>query len=384
MDKAAFANPNGKFVINSDGHETFFPKKLPPEIKFDPVTITLATEAHTKLGELSGIGELIPNPDLLIRPYVQREAVLSSKIEGTQASIMDIFQYEAKGKKESTEDGEHKRIQEVLNYIDALNDCLVKVQTKEINLEMIKNAHKILMENVRGQERTPGEFRKVQNWIGKEGSDIEDAEYVPPSSENLEENLLDLENFLQNVPIGIPVLIQCALIHYQFESIHPFADGNGRIGRLLIPLILAERKLLNRPLLYLSVYFERNRTEYYAHLLSVSQNGTWSDWIRFFLRGVIKQATDAINNIRKLTDLQLTYENKLKENRASGNTIQLMSYLFASPVITIPGVKDYLGVRYPTAKLAVNNLQEMGIIEEIGSRDRNKMFKAGKILEILT
>ena len=261
--------------------------------------------------------------------------------------------------------------------------CLEKVQTEQISLDMIKDAHKILMTNVRGQEGTPGKFRDVQNWIGAEGSLIEDAVYVPPSPENLKKILLEFEEFFDAVPIGIPVLIQCAIIHYQFESIHPFADGNGRIGRLLIPLILAERKLLIKPLLYLSAYFERNRTKYYFHLLNVSQNSGWEEWIRFFLKGVIIQTTDAIENIRKLMELRLEYDNRLREEKASGNAIQLTSYLFANPITTIPGVKEYLGVGYPTAKLAVDNLQEMGIIEEYGDRKRDKIFKASAILEIL-
>ena len=384
MDKAAFTNPNGVFIENNDGYETFIPKLLPPEIKYDSATITLAVEAHAKLGELSGIGELLPNPDLLIRPYIRREAVLSSKIEGTQASIMDIFRFEAEGKVEPGENGEAKRIREVVNYINSLADCLERVKTEAISLEMIKNAHSILMKNVRGQEKTPGQFRKVQNWIGPEGSKIEDARHVPPPPEKLDEKLSELEQFLQDPAPGIPVLIQCALIHYQFEVVHPFADGNGRIGRLLIPLILAERNLLGKPLLYLSVYFERNRTEYYHHLQSVSQNSTWTEWIRFFLRGVIEQASDAINNVRKLTDLRTEYETKLRESKASGNETQLMTFLFANPVISIPVVAKFLNARYPTAKLAIEKLQAIGILEEMGKRERGKLFKANAILKILT
>jgi Fic family protein len=384
MDKSAFTKPNGKFIHSKENHETFLPNPLPPTTNFDSITITLATEAHTKLGQLSGIGELIPNPDLLIRPYIRREAAFSSKIEGTQATMMDIFEYEAEGKNDSQEVADRKQIREVLNYIKSLNVCLKKVETESISISMIKEAHDILMKNVRGQEKTPGEFRKIQNWIGKEGSQIEDAVYVPPAPEMLDGVLTDFESFIQSPPFGIPVLIQCALIHYQFESIHPFADGNGRIGRLLIPLILAERKLLSRPLLYLSVYFEKNRSEYYRHLLSVSQNQTWTEWIQFFLRGVIIQASDAITNIRRLTDLRTTYEEKLRTKKASGNATQLMAYLFANPVVTIPGAEKYLGVTYPSAKLAIERLQEIGILEEIGNRERNKMFKATEILNILT
>ena len=384
MDKSAFTKPSGRFIQSDEGNETFLPNALPPITDFDPITITLATEAHTKLGQLSGIGEFIPNPDLLISPYIRREAVLSSKIEGTQAIMMDIFEYEAKGKKNSQKAADEKRIGEVLNYIDSLSTCLRRVETESVSIKMIKDAHGILMKNVRGQEKTPGEFRKIQNWIGQQGSQIDDAVYVPPAPEKLHGVLLDFEKFIQSPSPGIPVLIQCALAHYQFESIHPFADGNGRIGRLLIPLILAERKLLSRPLLYLSVYFEKNRSEYYHHLLSVSQNQTWIEWIQFFLKGVIIQATDAIQNIRHLTDLRTIYENRLRSAKASGSATRLMPYLFANPVVTIPGAKRFLNVTYPSAKLAVGRLQKIGILEEIGTSERNKMFKATEILNILT
>ncbi len=384
MDKSAFTKSNGIFVQSDEGDETFLPNTLPPITDFDPITITLATEAHTKLGQLSGIGELIPNPNLLIRPYIRREAVLSSKIEGTQATMMDIFEYEAEEKKDSQKDAGRKRILEVLNYIRSLDTCLKRVKTESVSIKMIKDAHGILMKNVRGQEKTPGEFRKIQNWIGTPGSQIEDAMYVPPAPEKLHDVLLDFEKFVQSPSPAIPVLIQCALIHYQFESIHPFADGNGRIGRLLIPLILAERNLLSMPLLYLSAYFEKNRTEYYQHLLGVSQNQAWVEWIQFFLKGVIIQATDAIQNIRHLMDLRTRYEDKLRSAKASGSATQLMSHLFANPVVTIPRAKRFLNVTYPSAKLAIERLQKIGILEEMSTGRRTKMFKAAEILSILT
>lgn len=385
MDIGAFKNPNGKFVLNGEGYKTFLPHSLPPKINYDASLASLISEAHGQLGQLSGIGELLPNPDLLIRPYVTREAVLSSKIEGTQASIIDIFEFEAKARVGSEQNNRSKRVQEVVNYIHALDRCIKRVQKGEsITLAMIKDAHKTLLHNVRGQERTPGEFRKVQNWIGPEGSKIEDAVYVPPSPKYLKETLEETEKFIQRTLERIPVLIQCALIHYQFEAIHPFADGNGRVGRLLLPLLLADRHLLSRPLLYLSAYFERNRTEYYRHLLSVSQNSTWSEWIRFFLTGVIQQASDAITNIRKLMELRSKYEEKLLVRKASGNVVRLMEYLFANPVVTIPSASSYLDLTYPAAKNTVEYLKEIGVLVEIGHRERNRLFRAQEILKILT
>lgn len=385
MDIGAFKNPNGKFVLNGEGHKTFLPSSLPPKINYDASMASLLSEAHGQLGQLSGIGELLPNPDLLIRPYITREAVLSSKIEGTQASIIDIFEFEAKAKVDSEEDSKTKRIQEVINYIHALRKCIKKIQKGEsITLTMIKDAHKTLLHNVRGQERTPGEFRKVQNWIGPEGSKIEDAVYVPPAPYYLKEILSEAEKFIQRSPERIPVLIQCALIHYQFEAIHPFADGNGRVGRLLLPLMLADRHLLSRPLLYLSAYFERNRTEYYRQLLNVSQNSAWSEWIRFFLTGIIQQASDAITNIRKLMELRSKYEEKLRLKKASGNITRLTEYLFANPVVTIPSAASYLELTYPAAKNTVEYLKEMGVLVEVGKRERNRLFRAQEIVKILT
>ena len=384
MDKAAFTNPSGIFAMNNDGNETFVPNALPPRIQYDKHTTTLAVEAHMKLGQLSGIGEILPNPDLLIRPYVKREAVLSSKIEGTQASMLDIFQFEAGKKTESKEDVQNKRINEVINYIQALNECLEKVTTESISLKMIRNAHHTLMDGVRSHERTPGKFRRVQNWIGVEYSRIKDATYVPPPPEKVDEKMHELESFLQKPDPEIPVLIQCALIHYQFEAVHPFADGNGRIGRLLIPLILAERSLLSRPLLYLSAYFEKNRRAYYKHLRDVSEKSNWTEWIRFFLRGVIEQATDAVDNVKKLIQLRDLYEEKLRKKKASGNETRLMTYLFACPIISIPSAAAFLNVRYPAAKLAIEKLQKKGILKEMGQRKRGRLFQAVDILDILT
>lgn len=383
MDKKAFSNPNGRFVKNSEGHSTFLPKPLPPLIHYDSSLTSLSSEAHAQLGRLSGIGELLPNPDVLIRSYLRREAVLSSKIEGTQASIMDIFEYEAKGKTDS-ENKDRKRVMEVINYVHALGNCIRRVEEGEgISLDMIRGAHKTLMRNVLGQERTPGRFRKVQNWIGPEESKIEDAIFVPPPQDCLQDMLVQLEQFIEHPKERIPVLIQTALVHYQFEAIHPFADGNGRIGRLLIPLMLAEKHLLSKPLLYLSAYFERNRAEYYKHLLNVSQKSTWLEWIRFYLIGVIQQSTEAIDNIRKLMGIRSTFLEKLKTKRASGNAILLVEKLFANPFLSIPNAAEYLDLTYPAAKNTVENLVSMGMLEEVGKRLRNKLYVSRQIYKIL-
>ena len=385
MEQSAFTKPFGKMVKNNEGHLTFIPDGLPPRISYDESLTALISEASLQLGNLSGIGKLIPNPRLLIRPYLRREAVLSSKIEGTQASILDVFRFEAGGMGKGKEAGE-KRVAEVVNYVDALDACLhdVKKNDAQINLGMIKKAHKILMHDVRGQELQPGEFRKAQNWIGIEGTKIEDATYVPPPPEYVNELLLGLENFIQNPPGRISVLVQCAMLHYLFEAIHPFNDGNGRIGRLLIPVLLAQRRLLDQPLLYLSAYIERNKKEYYSLLLAVSQKSKWLEWIRFFLYGVIMQAGAAVNNIQQLMMLKGAYDQKLMSRKASGSVTRLVDYLFSNPVITIPSAADHLKINYPPAKNAVEYLKEMGILVEQKDIARGRMFVAHEIMAILS
>ena len=385
MEQSAFTKPFGKMLKNKDGHLTFIPNGLPPKINYDESLTALISEASLQLGNLSGIGKLIPNPRLLIRPYLRREAVLSSKIEGTQASILDVFRYEAGGMAAGKEAGE-KRVAEVVNYVDALDECLRDVKKKGalINLQMIKKAHKILMEDVRGQEFKPGEFRTAQNWIGVEGTKIEDATYVPPPPEHVDELLVGLEKFIQYPPGRISVLVQCAMLHYLFEAIHPFNDGNGRIGRLLIPVLLAQRGLLDQPLLYLSAYIERNKTEYYSLLLAVSQKSKWLEWIRFFLYGVIIQAGDAVNNIQQLMVLKSAYDQKLMLKKASGSVTRLVDYLFSNPIITIPSAASHLKINYPPAKNAVQYLKDMGILREQKDTARGRMFVAHEIMAILS
>ena len=382
MNESDFSKPSGIFQDNSDDVKTFLPDPLPPFI--DSASIMgLAAEAHTQLGILAGIGSNIPNPNLLIEPYIRREAVLSSKIEGTQASIMDVFEFEAQ--KRSASDGHTgpRRVLEVVNYARALNDCLGQIGSgMEPSLEMIRRAHKTLLHNVRGQEKTPGEFRTVQNWIGSEGTAIEDAAYVPPTADMLDGLLLQMEGFLKNPTAGIPVLIQCALIHYQFEAIHPFADGNGRIGRLLIPLILADRGMLERPLLYLSEYFEKNRSQYYAHLLNVSRHSQWTEWIKFFLKGVIEQSQKATDNIKKIMALKSDYAQKLRRSKTSANVVRLTESLFASPAVTVTAAASELGVTYRSAKNIIDQLVGFGILRELGARKRNRIYVAQDIVNL--
>lgn len=383
MDKGAFTSPSGKLIRNKNGQTTFLPNKLPPTITYDASLITFANEASNQLGQLSGIGTLLPNPDLIIRPYVYREAVLSSKIEGTQASMLDLFRFQA-GAPDNADEREQKRVVEVINYVNATHECLKKIHDgKNVNLQMINKAHKILLQGVRGQELEPGIVRTIQNWIGPEGTEITDATYVPPPPEHVNDLLLDLEKFIREPAPYMPPLIQCAIMHYQFEAIHPFGDGNGRIGRLLVPLVLSERKLLSQPILYLSAYIEQNKTRYYQTLLQVSQKSKWNEWIHFFLMAVITQATDAIQRIKKLMELRNKYEVKLREKKASASAILLNDLLFANPLVTITKASDYLQITYPPAKKAIEYLVSIGILREHESKERNRIFIAHEIEALL-
>jgi Fic family protein len=309
--------------------------------------------------------------------------VLSSKIEGTQASIIDIFQFDI-GEVDDREK-ESKRVIEVVNYMSSLDQCLNDVRKrKPINIDMITKAHKILLHDVRGKELNPGKIRTEQNWIGSEAfSDIKYALFVPPPPENIKELLDALVDFIQNSPGRIPVVVQGAIIHYLFEAIHPFADGNGRIGRLLILLLLADRNILQYPLLYLSAYFESHKTQYYSLLLRVSQNSDWAQWIIFFLHAIISQARAAKDSIQKLTTLRSTYEQKLKQKR-SHNLSMAVDRLFSTPMITIPALASHLELTYHGAQDIVDSLKEIGILKELGRRQRSKVFGAPEILEIVT
>lgn len=381
MRESEFTNPSGRFEENSNGQATFVPEFLPPEIDYAS-TIDLVARAHMRLGVLEGVGQLLPNPDLLIIPYITQEAVLSSRIEGTEASNLDVFRFKAEGRDDSNG---YKRVREVANYVSASRSCLDLItEGRRVDLEMLMHAHEILLKGVRGSEAEPGKIRTVQNWIGRANCRIEDASYVPPAVHQLDDLLANLMQFVRDPTQEMPVLARCALAHCQFESIHPFEDGNGRVGRLLILLMLADSGALSRPLLYLSAYFERNRAEYYSLLRRVSQNSEWTEWIEFFLNGVIQCSDEAIRVTYKFLDLREKYEQRLKESRASRNAIVLATYLLSNPAITIPAAAKYLGTGYPPAKKAVMYLVGAGILEQIGTQKRGKEYVAREVVDVFS
>jgi Fic family protein len=341
----------------------------------------LAAATHA-LGELAGIARNLPDPDLLIRPFLRREAVLSSRIEGTQASLSDVFLYEAAPKHPPPGREPPGDVREVVNYVHALRYGLSRLDEMPLSLRLFRELHRRLMEGVRGPQPTPGEFRRSQNWIGPPGCTLEDATFVPPPVPQMHEGLSQLERYLYQPP-ALPPLVRIALVHYQFEAIHPFLDGNGRVGRLLISLLLCREGLLHEPLLYLSAFFERCRDDYYRLLLDVSRHGAWNDWIGFFLTGIEEQSRDAIWRIGELLALWQRYRSELATVRSSVLLLDLVDRLFENPAITLPEAARHLKVTHRAAKLNVDKLVRAGILTEITGRIRHKLYVALGILERL-
>lgn len=383
-DSSKFTKPNGSLEANADNQLTFVPNLLPPGIPYDHELIMLLARAERKVGELKGKGDELKNPHILIRAYLKREAVLSSKIEGTLASLEDLNKQEAVGNI-GQKMAENLRLREVINYVNALEGALEKIKKPNhvINLDVVKDAHGVLMARVRGHDKNPGQFRVQQNWIAETRGTKQRIIYTPPPPEKILDLLKNLEAFIQSEHRQTSALVQCAIIHYQFEAIHPFLDGNGRIGRLLLPLILYKKGLLPKPLLYLSAYFDKHQNEYYKGLLATSQKSKWRNWIIFFLRAFEEQADEAIKNIQTLTDLEKKYKETLIEQNASTRAVILMEHMFENPYTTIPRAMDFLNVTYPSAKNTVMTLVHAGILQQADMSYRSKVFLAREIKEAL-
>ncbi len=377
MDIAQFQNsPSGRLVRAVDGYWAFVPNPLPPKLDWSDALVSLTSRADLALGTLSGLGVTLLNPHLLIYPFVRKEAVLSSRIEGTQSSLSDLLLFEA------TKAEKQRDVKEVQNYVRAMEHGLKRLEELPLSLRLIRELHDILMEGVRGGRATPGEFRQSQNWIGLPGCTLNDATFVPPPVAEMKKALEQLEKFL-HADTQLPSLVELALIHYQFETIHPFLDGNGRIGRLLVTLFLCQRGILNKPLLYLSAFFERHRQEYYQYLLDVSQSGAWRQWIEFFLQAVVEQSGDAVKRARRLLDLHRSYYQTSLEKRLPPTAVELVELIFVRPVLNTRVVQEYLKVTFPAAQKAIKALIEEGILAEITGGKRNKAYAANEILGIL-
>ena len=378
MEPEGFAPSQRKNVLkHPTGFYAFLPPPLPPNLVFGEDFVASLSGADRSLGLLAGAGEWLPNPHLLIRPFVRREAVLSSKIEGTQASVADLVLFEAAPQASRAHD-----VREVANYVRALELGVAAERKLPLSLRLIRELHRELMTGVRGTHLIPGEFRTSQNWIGPPGCTVVEANYVPPPPAQMWDSLDAFEKYL-HLDDRLPALVRLALIHYQFEAVHPFLDGNGRVGRLLISLLLHEWKLLPQPLLYLSAYFERERSSYYDHLLGVSREGKWEAWVRFFLDGIAEQSVDVVERARRLFALRERYRNGLHGPRASSLPLKLVDYLFEQPALTIPQAQEYLDVSPRAARLIVTKLEELTIVSEVTGRTRNRVYVATGILDLI-
>jgi Fic family protein len=366
---------SGRVIRTNLGYCAFVPNPLDPVVDFDLALINALSRADRALSELAGIARTLPNPHLLLRPFMRREAVLSSRIEGTQASLSDLLYFEAA----NTDEPALPDVREVANYVRAIEHGLERLGTLPLSLRLIREMHEQLMQGVRGEHQTPGEFRRSQNWIGPPGCTLMDATYVPPPVEEMERALDLFEKYLHAEP-RLPLLVRLALIHYQFEAIHPFLDGNGRIGRLLITLLLCVDGMLSQPLLYLSAYFERHRDEYYHRLMEVSRSGDWNAWILYFLKGVEVQSRDAIERSDALLSLWGSYRGRLQEARASALLLRLVDELFSYPAINANMAAASLGVTFPSAQANIDKLIAAGILVEATGQKRNRIYVAREIV----
>jgi Fic family protein len=369
-------SPSGTIVKAPSGYMAFVPNPLPPPFEWNNALVNSLSRADYILGKLSREGSKLPNPHLLMRPFITREAVLSSKIEGTQATIGEMLANQAG----ASIDGNPDDLKEVHNYIIALEYGLKRIdQDLPLSLRLIRGIHEQLMQGVRGNNAAPGEFRKTQNWIGSPGCTIETAKYVPPTPHELMETLNTFETFLHDTTL--PPLIHIALCHYQFEAIHPFLDGNGRVGRLLIILLLIERNILPSPLLYLSAFFEATRDEYYRQLFNVSSQGSWNDWLSYFLNGVAVQSLDALSRAERINTLVTNWQ--IKVGGSSETAQDIVKGLVVNPFLTIKNSAENLNVAFTTAQRAIQKLEALGIISQVSGGSRDRVYCATKILSIL-
>lgn len=369
----------GQLVVAPEGHSAYVPNPLPPEYEMNRHTIGLLADAERALGELKGVGWSLPYPYLLISPFLRREAVLSSRIEGTTAGLQQLLLFEAA----PTDAPEEPDVREVANYVAALELGFSLLERMPICLRLVRDVHARLMDGVRGQEQRPGEFRNMPNLIGYRGATPETARFVPPPVMEMGESLNLLEKYIGERRDDLPFLVQLALVHYQFETIHPFMDGNGRMGRLLIALQLREREYLPQPMLYLSAYFEQNREAYRDHLFNVSRAGEWTGWIDFFLQGLAEQSHDTTQRSHRLIELMGEYQQWALSASRTGNLAKLSNLIFAHPILSIANVQEWLEVTQPAASRLVQQLTDRGILVEITGRQRDRRFAAMAILEIV-
>ncbi|HET8814086.1 MAG TPA: Fic family protein [Solirubrobacterales bacterium] len=361
----------GRFVGHPDGYAAFVPKPLPPDppLALGVDLLALLEEAVAELGRLDGVAKVIPDADFFVSMYVRREAVLSSQIEGTQSTLEDLLELEL----ETDPNDSLSDAYEIANYVRAMNFGLERIRDLPLSLRLIREIHRELLHDGRGSKATPGEFRRSQNWIGPQGASLKQATFIPPPVPDMKKALHDFEGFL-HAEGRYPTLIEVGLTHAQFETIHPFVDGNGRVGRLLNIFLLVHRGILRQPLLYLSYYFKLHRTEYYDRLMAVRLEGDWEGWMRFFLRGVVQTAREATETAENLFELRELHRKVILDNLGQ-NGLLLLSHLFQRPLVNINLVASMLGSTFPTASRLVAGLQDLGLLKEITGQKRSRVYR---------
>lgn len=371
----------GRYQRQVRGYRAFVPTPLPPD---PPVLMAgeiqrLLSQADLALGRLDGSIQILPNPDLFVLMYVRKEAVLSSQIEGTQSSLQDLLAAEARVYAPEAP----KDVDEVINYVAAMNHGLRRLGDLPVSVRLIREIHERLMTGVRGHHLTPGDLRTSQNWIGPGGCTLSEATFVPPPPELVPDALGALEKFL-HADSDLPILIRIGLAHAQFETIHPFLDGNGRVGRLLITFLLMEGGVLHKPVLYLSYFLKQHRGRYYELLQAIRDRGAWEDWLIFFLTGVTEVSAQATETARQIIQLRESDRNRVTESlgRAAGNGHRVLEHLFERPIVSVNEIRDLIGVTYPAARQLVDRLVEIGVLEEITGQARNRRFRYAAYIEL--
>ena len=370
----------GQYVPQPTGYRAFLPAALPPKppIRFTEERQALLSEAALALGRLDGSIQTLPNSDLFVYMYVRKEAVLSSQIEGTQSSLQDLLAAEA-----SLLNPHRNDVDEVVNYVRAMNHGLARLPELPVSIRLIREIHADFLQGARGSHLRPDELRTSQNWIGPPGCTLNEAIFVPPPPHEVPAALGKLETFLHN-PSRLPPLVWIGLAHAQFETIHPFLDGNGRVGRLLITFLLCEQKMLLKPVLYLSHFFKRHRQAYYEHLQSVRDKGTWEEWLGFFLRGIVEVSNGATNTARKILALREEHRHLITENfgRAAGNGHRLLEYVYEHPIVAVSDVQRLTGTTYPAANNLVARMVNNRILSEFTGQTRNRMFQYQSYIDL--
>ena len=371
---------SGQYIQQLEGYSAFIPAPLPPQppIQMDQELTRLLSDAVLALGRLDGATSVLPNPNLFVAMYVRQEAVLSSQIEGTQSTLEDVLQYEIDMQGQEN----FKDVQEVVNYVRAMNYGLERLKEFPLCLRLIREIHGELLKDVRGSERTPGEFRKSQNWIGSQGCQLANAAFVPPTVIQMHKALDNLEKFLHDIN-SLPALIHCGLVHAQFETIHPFLDGNGRIGRLLITFLLCQQGILQKPLLYLSHYLKFHRIEYYDRLMAIRTHGDWEGWLKFFLQGIFEVSQSATVTARSILEMRENHRGIIGYKIATSSYgLRLLDLLFQHPLINIRFVENELQCSYKTANKIVDRLVELELLHEVTGWQRNRIYRYEPYLDL--